>query len=219
MNKQPKISVIVPVYNQERFLGRCLRSLIDQSMEKKNYEIIVINDGSKDKSKFAANLFKDDIKILNNKKNMGLPFSINKGILSARGRFIIRVDSDDYVNKEFLNFLYNFLSFNPEIDAVACDYLLVDDKERVLRKVNSSKFPIGCGIMFRIEQILDLGLYDKSFLVHEDKDLRFRFLKKHKIQRVAIPLYRYRKHSDNITNNKKSMKKHLKRFKKKHNLK
>lgn len=217
--KKPKISVIIPTYNQEKYLGRCLRSLMDQSMNRKDYEIIVVNDGSVDKTKFAANLFKEEICLINNKKNMGLPYSINKGILSAKGRFVVRVDSDDYVNKEFLNIPYNFLSSNLDLDAVSCDYFLVDDSEKVIKRENSNKKPIGCGIMFRLEHLLDLGLYDNKFLVHEDKDLRYRFLKKYKIFRIPLPLYRYRKHRKNITNNKLKMKKHLRQFKKKHKIK
>ncbi len=218
MNK-PKVSVIIPTFNQEKYLGRCLRSLMDQSMNRVDYEIIVVNDGSKDKTKFAANLFKEEIKLINNKRNMGLPYSINKGILSAKGRYVVRVDSDDYVNKEFLNIPYNFLSSNEEIDAISCDYFLVDDKEKVIKRENSNKKPIGCGIMFRVEQLLELGLYDKKLLVHEDKDLRYRFLKKFKIHRIPIPLYRYRKHEKNITNNLFKMKKHFRQFKKKHKIK
>ncbi len=218
MNK-PKVSVIIPTFNQEKYLGRCLRSLMDQSMNRVDYEIIVVNDGSKDKTKFAANLFKEEIKLINNKRNMGLPYSINKGILSAKGRYVVRVDSDDYVNKEFLNIPYNFLSSNEEIDAISCDYFLVDDKEKVIKRENSNKKPIGCGIMFRLEQLLELGLYDNKLLVHEDKDLRYRFLKKFKIHRIPLPLYRYRKHEKNITNNLLKMKKHFRQFKKKHKIK
>ena len=216
MSKKPKISVIIPVFNQEKYLSRCLRSLIDQTLEKKDYEIIVVNDGSTDRTRFVAEMFKDEIKIINNKKNKGLPFSINEGILSARGRYIVRVDSDDYVNAEFLNIPYNFLSANPEMDAVSCDYYVVDDKEIILKRENSSKKPVGCGIMFRVEQLLDLGLYDNSFLMHEDKDLRIRFLKKYKIHRISLPLYRYRKHEKNITNNKIEMRKHFRKLAKKH---
>ena len=197
------ISIIIPTFNQEKFIGRCLRSLLDQSLDRKLYEIIVINDGSKDYTNLALNLFKDEIKLVTNKKNMGLPYSLNKGILSSKGRYVVRVDSDDYVNKEFLNILWSFLSSNPDMDAVACDYYQVDEKERILKRVNVNNHPIGCGIMFRIEQLLDIGLYDKSFLVHEDRDLRFRFLKKHNIYRLPIPLYRYSKHNTNITNKKK----------------
>ena len=178
MKLKPKISVIVPTFNQEKFLGRCLRSLLDQTLDNKDYEIIVINDGSKDRTNFVTELFSGEIKVIKNKKNKGLPHSINQGILAARGRYIVRVDSDDYVNKEFLNIPYNFLSSNPEMDAVSCDYFLVDEKEAIIKRENSEKKPVGCGIMFKVEHLLDLGMYDKSFLVHEDKDLRYRFFKR-----------------------------------------
>ena len=86
----------------------------------------------------------------------------------------------------------------------------------ILKKVNAEKNPIGCAIMFRVECLIRIGLYDKRFEVHEDKDLRIRFLKKHKIDRISLPLYRYRKHSNNITKNKKNMTKHYKKLVKKH---
>lgn len=219
MSSTPKISVIISTHNQEKFIGRCLRSLLDQSYERFYYEIIVIDDASQDKTLYALNLFKEDIKIILNKKNKGLPYSINKGIISAKGKFIVRVDADDYVNREFLKVLSLYLTENEYMDAVSCDYLVVNDKEKIIKRENSAKKPIGCGIMFRTEQLIDLGMYDKSFYVQEDRDLRYRFLKKYKITRVQIPLYRYRKHETNITNNKNNMKKHLQRFKKKHRIK
>ncbi len=182
-------------------------------------EIIVIDDASQDKTLYALNLFKEDIKIIFNKKNKGLPYTINKGIISAKGKFIVRVDADDYVNREFLKVLSIYLTENEHMDAVSCDYIVVNDKEKIIKRENSAKKPIGCGIMFRTEQLIELGMYDKSFYVQEDRDLRYRFLKKYKITRVEIPLYRYRKHETNITNNKNNMNKHLKRFKKKHRIK
>ena len=218
MKKQKLISVIIPTYNQEMFIGRCLRSLLDQSLKFEDYELIVINDGSNDKTSELLKLYKNEIRIINNKKNKGLPFSINRGIFEAKGQFVVRVDSDDYVNRDFLYTLHMFLSSNKNMDAVCCDYYLVDDKEKIIARKNSLKHPIGCGILFRIENLIKLGLYDESFLVHEDQDLRLRFLKKYKIYRIEVPLYRYRKHETNITNNKNNMRKHYKRLKKKHKI-
>ena len=216
MKNKPKLSVIIPVFNQEKYLGRCLRSLLNQTFPKEQYEIIVINDGSTDKTPFVLETFKNKLINKLNFKNKGLPYSINKGIIASKARFIVRVDSDDYVNEQFLNILYTFISSNPEIDAFACDYYTVNDKEKFLERINCLSKPIGCGIIFRVEQLIEIGMYDKKFLLHEDKDLRFRFQKKFKINRIPIPLYRYRKHSSNITNNKKELKKHYKLFKSKH---
>ena len=211
------ISVIVPVYNGERFIGRCLRSLLHQTLSKEKYEIIVINDASKDKTSYALQLFKEDIKIINNEKNLGLPASLNKGIISSRANFIVRVDSDDYVSIHFLEILSEFLLQNKYMNAVACDYVLIDNNEKSISRENCLTNPIGCGIMFRTHCLKEIELYDEGLLRHEDKDLRKRFLKKYKIFRVEMPLYRYRRHIDNITNDKKEMDYHLKKLKKKHN--
>ena len=70
--------------------------------------------------------------------------------------------------------------------------------------------------MFRLEQLINLGFYDENFLVHEDKDLRLRFNEKYEVFRIPLPLYRYRKHQNNITNDEKKMDSHLKKLKKKH---
>ena len=217
------ISVIVPVFEGERFIGRCLRSLLHQTLSRDKYKIIVINDGSTDRTAYALDLFKEDIKIINNEKNLGLPKSLNKGILSSDSNFIVRVDSDDYVNTHFLEILSEYLIQNEEadeyMDAVACDYLLVDDTEKSFSRRNCLKDPIGCGIMFRTKHYKEIGLYDENFLRHEDKDLRKRFEKKFKIHRIKMPLYRYRRHENNITNDEKVMDYHLKKLKKKHKIK
>ena len=216
MSKQVSISVIVPTYNRDLYIGRCIRSLLDQSLNRENYEIIVVNDGSKDNTATILKSYGNEITLVKNKSNKGLSFSLNKGIKKSKGRFIVRVDSDDYVNKEFLKYLQMYLLLNNEVKAVSCDYYLVDDKENTLEKKDSSSHPIGCGIMFRIESLIKIGLYDKNLKAHEDKDLRYRFLKKYKIHRLMLPLYRYRKHPNNMTKNKKNMKKYYKKLVTKH---
>ena len=219
MNKNiPVISVIVPAYNQEKYIGRCLRSLMNQNIKEK-YEIIVINDGSTDNTNYALKLFKDEIVLINNKKNYGLPYSLNIGIKKSKAAYIVRVDSDDYVNENYLNILFMFLEQNLDVDAIACDYFLVNDKEEIIERKNCEIEPIACGIMFRNTQLVEIGMYDEDFLINEERDLRIRFLKKYKIDRVKLPLYRYRMHMDNMTKNKKNLKLHNIKLKKKHNLK
>lgn len=211
-----KISVIIPVYNQEKYIARCLRSLIEQSMHKEDYEIIVINDGSTDRTDKVLNQFKEFITIIKNRKNLGLPSALNIGIKKSLCKYMVRVDSDDYVNEDFLKFLYAFISQNKNFDAVATDYFLVDENENFIKRLNCINEPIGCGIIFKSQQILELGLYDENLLLHEDIDLRKRFQKKFKIERLPLPLYRYRKHNSNITNDKKKYNDYLKKYNLKH---
>jgi len=210
----PEISVIIPVFNHEKFIGRALRSILDQSIDRNKFEIIVINDCSNDTSKTIISKFSENIKYLENKKNMGLPYSLNEGIKKAKGQYMVRLDSDDYVNKKYLETLYDFLNWNDKFDAVSCDYFVVDDAEKVLNRGDSSVDPIGCGIMFKIDKLINLGLYNPNFLLHEDKELMSRFKKKkYNLHNIKLPLYRYRKHSHNITNNKKKSKKFYKKLK------
>jgi len=210
--KEPKVAIIVAVYNQERFIGRCLRSLLHQSMPHSEYEIIVIDDGSTDRTAYALELFCDPsesvVRVIRCKKNGGLPAAINKGIHEAKARFVVRVDSDDYVNFNFLNILAYYLESNEYADAVACDYLLLDDAENVLKRGNSKDAPIACGIMFRKHQLFEIGLYDEDFRYHEERELRVRFEQRYKIHHLELPLYRYRRHDNNITNHHGEMEKH-----------
>ena len=195
-----EISVIIPTFNREKYIGRCMRSLITQSIGTDNFEIIIIDDGSTDDTKKILNTFKNEFKILENGKNLGLPASLNKGINECSGKYVIRVDSDDYVNKDFLKILHLFISHNKDFSAAACDYYLVDDDENFVERVNCEEKPIGCGIIFEKKDLISIGLYNEKFLINEEKELRERFEKKFSIHRVPIPLYRYRKHNENMTN-------------------
>lgn len=212
----PTISVIVPVFNNEKYIGRCIRSLMAQDFPRHEFEIIVIDDGSSDRTPYALELFHGEVTLIRNESNLGLPTSLNRGIRASNAPYVVRVDSDDYVNKYYLRMLSLFLSSNLYMDAVACDYLLVDDREEVIARKNCLEVPIACGIMFRTEQLIDIGLYDENFLLHEERDLRFRFLEKYSIHRLELPLYRYRRHENNITNNAEAMQHHMNNLIEKH---
>jgi glycosyltransferase involved in cell wall biosynthesis len=216
MSTSTWVSVIVAAHNEERYLGRCLRSLLAQRFERSRYDVIVIDDASTDRTSAVLATFGDSITVLRNETNLGLPASLNRAITSTHSKFIVRVDADDYVNSAFLDVMYMFLADNPQFDAAACDYLLVDDREEIISRRDAIKEPIACGIMFRTEQLIDIGLYDESFLRHEDRDLRLRFLDRYTIHHVPLPMYRYRRHEDNITNDTDEMAHHERRLHDKH---
>ena len=213
-----QVSVIIPVYNQEKYMGRCIRSLLKQTMSEDDYELIVINDGSTDNSLDVLKPFMGHIRYIENEKQLGLPSSLNIGIKKARGQFIVRVDADDFVHWDYLKILSMHLQLNHDIDAIACDYQVVNDQQDILDQVNCLEKPIGCGIMFRIDQLIDIGLYDENFRIWEDKDLRIRFLNKYNFSRVQLPLYRYRQHNDNLTKDEINNQNYTEKLKKKHGL-
>ena len=217
---RPEVSVIVATYNQERFIGRCLRSLLHQTLATSSYEIVVVDDGSTDRTAYALSLFMDrfdsPVQVITNERNLGLPASLNRAIRAARAPYVVRVDSDDFVNTSFVNFLKLYLDVNPQADAVACDYLLLDDHEQIIDRGNCDEKPIACGIMFRKQRLFDIGLYDEDFRCHEERELRIRFLKKYSIRRLELPLYRYRRHENNMTNHAGEMQRHEELLVKKH---
>ena len=196
------ISVCVPTYNRANYIGRALRSLIDQSLDKKLYEVIVVDDGSNDNTNLVLKSFSKDIKLLRNKKNIGLSKSLNKAILKSKGKYFLRLDSDDYINEEYINFLYNTIDLNKgSFDAVKCDYFKIDSNEVITERCNSEKKPIGCGIIFKINDLIKIGMYSPGKKIFEEIDLIERLTKNKnfKIFRLPLPLYRYKMHSKNMT--------------------
>ena len=208
-NILPEFSIIICNFNHAKWIERCLRSIAHQeNIDNYQYEIILVDDKSSDNSlEIIKNInSKLDIRIIKNKKNLGLPASLNKAIQTSLGRYIVRVDSDDYIARNFLYLSRLFLNYNHEYQAVAADYVKVDAKEKSLSKHNSIKQQIACGVTFRKECLFDIGLYDESFKMREGHDLRMRFEKKYKIGRLEFPLYKYRTHDTNRTHNKKKLK-------------
>jgi len=195
---QPFVSIIVPVFNREALVGRCIRSLLSQTMHEQSYEIVVVDDGSTDRTAFSVSLFQSprdpQVRLIRHETNGGLPAALNTGIRASRGELIVRVDSDDFVSNHFLLSLFLYMKMNPNSAAVECDYELVDDSESVIERVNATSAPIGCGIMFRKHHMLRLGLYNEALRSDEEKEFRARFEQEHRIEHIALPLYRYRQH-------------------------
>jgi glycosyltransferase involved in cell wall biosynthesis len=204
----PEISVIVCSHNHEKWIERCIRSLAHQEdIRREDYEIIVVNDGSVDQTdSVLANIaFLPHLKLIRNETNLGLPQSLNKAIRGALGRYIVRVDSDDYVARRFLSLMRLFLNMNRDYQAVAVDYIKVDEFENALERVNCFSHQIACGVMFRKECLFDIGLYDESFSMREGHELRRRFEDKFKVARLEFPLYKYRHHQTNRTLNRQEL--------------
>lgn len=196
-----EISVIVTNYNYERFLPRCIRSIVGQSIAKNSYEIIVIDDCSADNSIKTIEMLQSssNIRPILNDTNIGLAASCNKAIKSALGKYIIRVDADDYIHEDCLKIHKLFLENNKnDMDATSSDYYEVDLKENIIKRKNGVTWPIACGIMYKTDHIIDIGMYDES-LPREDVEFRSRFIKKYQIYNIPVPLYRYTMHEDSMT--------------------
>ena len=116
---QPKVSIIVPVYNAERFLSKCVSSILDSTY--KNYELILVDDGSTDNSSGICDQFaqKDNRIIVVHQLNAGVSEARNKGLSLASGEFISFIDSDDFIHPQMIECLYN------EIHNSSCSFSMV----------------------------------------------------------------------------------------------
>ncbi|MDY5917706.1 MAG: glycosyltransferase [Treponema sp.] len=120
------ITVIIPVYNVEKYLDKCLDSVVNQSY--KNLEIIIVNDGSTDSSLEVCKKYEsvdERIKIIS-KQNEGQSFARKTGFCSANGKYIVFVDSDDWLDSDYCEYLYN-IAENAKADIATCTYYINDD--------------------------------------------------------------------------------------------
>ena len=126
------VSIITPVYNVERCIHKTINSIINQSS--KDFELLLINDGSRDKSiEIARDLLeKSDVNYrIITQENSGVSAARNRGIDEAIGEYVCFLDSDDYIHKDYIKLMYEKASeFN--CDLVFCDYVQVDSKDNIL---------------------------------------------------------------------------------------
>lgn len=131
--ENPAISVVVPIYNQEKYLGKCIQSVLSQSF--RDFEVILVNDGSTDRSleicqKYAQ---KDKRVSIINKSNEGVTFARRDGLLQAKGKYVCFVDSDDYLDPYALEILHTIASQH-HVDTVIGNYDRVFDNWGLLVK-------------------------------------------------------------------------------------
>ena len=193
----PDVTIIVTNYNYSKYLPRCIRSCLSQKHI--DIEVIVVDDCSTDNSLDVLKPFYKDIQIIRNKKNVGVAAAANTGINLARGRYVVRVDADDFVNSDMCYFMSIYLDSNHDAFCVSCDYILVDEYENILERKNAEKDNISCGIMYRRELLIELGSYNPGMRHKEEVELRKRLDEFYNIHHLKIPFYRYRMHKNNKT--------------------
>lgn len=131
-----KYSIIIPVYNVEEYLDRCLKSILNQTYS--NYEVIIVNDGSPDNSDNIIKSYeKEDKRFKGYKKvNGGLSDARNYGLKYATGDYLIFIDADDYIENNYLEKVNDVLEKNKDIDVLKFKIKLVDEGENLIRMEN-----------------------------------------------------------------------------------
>ncbi|EHZ2591256.1 glycosyltransferase family 2 protein [Vibrio parahaemolyticus] len=121
-----KLSIIVPLYNKEKFIAKCLDSILVQA--DKNIDLIVVNDGSSDRSRAIVEEYQKKFIFLNliDKKNEGLPAARNTGLEHAKGDYILHIDSDDWIEDGYIQSIQKEIIENPDVDVFVYDYIKDD---------------------------------------------------------------------------------------------
>ena len=189
-----KVSVIMPVYNGESFLNESVQSILNQTF--KNFQFIIINDGSTDKTLRILKKFKRNDKriiLIDNKKNMGASKSFNIGLKRAKGKYVACFCADDISHPKRLEAEFNYLERNPCIFLVGTSGIYINERGKEIRrfrKYNNYKllawrlrkscsilFP---SIMFRNMPDDEKIYLDDNFSPADDYNLYFELIKKGK---------------------------------------
>jgi glycosyltransferase involved in cell wall biosynthesis len=216
-NKEnPKISVIIPVYNSEKYLDEAVQSILDQTFSE--FELIIINDGSTDSSlamlkKWAE---KDRRIRLFDQENAGRSFTRNRGLELAESEYIAMLDSDDIALPTRLEVHYEFMENNPEVVIVGAQIEgicmkglslfysgtpLFDHNEIETALLNDHGVQLCQGAsLMRKSAALKVGGYNEKYTVGEDTDLFLRMALIGKLANVSNVLLKYRQHIESATN-------------------
>ena len=214
------LSIIIPAYNCDSTIGRCLDNIIDERYSDK-YEIIIINDGSQDKTQQICENYKNKYSniILTNKKNGGVSSARNTGLDIAVGKYIIFIDSDDYTEKSIIDYIFS--RYNQIDDLVLFDYDLVnkngkhigskieylsEDYNYIFKEILTQKLNNPFGKIFKSNIIQKYNIrFNTNISLGEDLEFLLKYYVKIKSLKIwNIVLYHYIYNDNSITTKKLS---------------
>ena len=216
-SNSPRVSIIMPAFNREKFIAESIESALAQSYE--DFELIVIDDGSKDQTVEVAKKYLSDprVHLIQNEKNMGIATTRNRAIRVARGEYIAMLDSDDiWIDKDKLRKQVDFLDSHSDHAMVGSAITHIDVSGKKLKTVT---FPTADAeirnsilrrnpfaqstLLCRTEAFLQTGSYSTRFMICDDFDLWLRIGKRWKFANSTDAMTGYRIHGNNITHTKR----------------
>jgi len=208
--KTPKVTVLMPVFNEQKYLRNAVNSILNQTF--KDFEFIIVNDASTDKTLEILESYSDPrIKIYTNKKNIGVAKSLNVGLKMSKGNYIARQDADDISTSDRLAIEAAFLDSHPDYAVVGTfPQVIYENSDKIrygkrpiedieIRRTLKTKNCIVHGsAMIRMKCLLDVGLYDEAMEKSQDFELWLRLSQKYYLRNIAKFLYVLRLHNKNL---------------------
>lgn len=208
--ESPLVTVFIPVFNCEMYIKESLESILNQTY--KNLEILIVDDGSTDNTINIINQYKDDrIKIIKNKKNMGIPYTRNVGLKSAKGKYLAIMDADDISLDSRIMKQVQFLEEHEDIDVVGSNYEIFGCGIKRVQKHLINPEEIKAGLIFfnqignpttmiRMKTLKDNNInYDLECFVAQDYNMWIQISKVGNISIIPEVLLKYRHGHANIT--------------------
>lgn len=208
MYEDPVISVIMGVYNEERYLRASIESILEQKFE--DFEFIIVDDASDDDSVDIIQSYDDSrITLIRNEMNKGLTVSLNRALETATGMYVARQDADDLSLPERFERQVSFLDRHDEVSLVGTGAQFINDNGTVIdRRIPHCnpdfedflrKNQLIHGTILARRAVLEaLGGYDEFFRYTQDLDLWLRLAKQHTIANIPVPLYQHRIHDEGV---------------------
>jgi len=214
----PKVTVLMSVYNGEKYLREAIDSILDQTFC--DFEFLIINDGSTDSSTDIIRSYDDSrIRLIENEKNIGLTRSLNKGLKLARGEYIARMDADDISLPDRLEEQVSFLDEHKNVAIVSSSVIFINScgkkvgswnlaansdeiKKIFLKDQNQIAHPFS---MYKKKCVEKVGMYREEFEVAQDVDLWMRMIEQYDIANIKETLGMHRIGQNSISANKGKM--------------
>lgn len=204
----PLITVYITNYNYGNYIRQAIESVLNQSIQ--NFELIIIDDGSTDNSRLIIEEYHSypNVKIIY-QQNKGLNVTNNIALRAAQGKYIIRLDADDYFHQDALKVLSSRLESDNELGMVFGDYYIVNQNGDVLSEEKRHDFDQevklfdqpahGACTMIRTKYLNQVGGYNESYNCQDGYELWVKFISNFKVTNVNSPVFYYRQHGNNLT--------------------
>lgn len=205
----PRVSVVMSVYNEERYLSEAVESILQQTFG--DFEFIIVDDGSVDRTSAVLRGYHDSRMKVYQQENRGQSSALNRGIRLASGDYVARMDADDISLPERLERQVRFLDTYPEIALVGTWCVKVDartgrhwiqslpeDDANIRRFMTVDNPFIHSSTMIRKSVLDEVGLYDEG-LIWQDYELWVRIARNHRMANISEPLVIRRKHPESLT--------------------
>lgn len=217
MNNEPLVSVLIPVFNGEKYVGDSIKSIVEQTYQ--NLEILVLDDGSTDSTLAILRSFEDErIQVIVHEINQGLIVTRNELVEKSKGKYIAFLDSDDISYTNRIQFQVDFLERNSDFGMIGSNVDVIFEESSIVSKsiVYSSapeeikvillfKNYFTCSAVLVRKSVLDQNPFTNEFPVAEDYNVWIKVAEKHKVWNLQETLVAYRDHALNISKSKSKL--------------